>query len=95
MTTIVLALVALAGLTAFVWAVDRRLVAVTARLRQAWFRPVPPYAGFDMAAVYRVSWEDCPRCRQRHAPHEADDEAGIVRCVGCGHRRPGAEGVGR
>ncbi|MBH1939122.1 hypothetical protein I5Q34_33520 [Streptomyces sp. AV19] len=93
MTTIVLAAVALAGLGAAWWAVAGRLAAHGARWRRGRLAPALPYAKFDAAAVYRVLWEDCPCCRRRHAPHEADDEAGIVRCVGCGHRRPAAKGV--
>ncbi|KAB7850189.1 hypothetical protein [Streptomyces mobaraensis] len=93
--TVLLAVVALAGLTAAVWAVDLRLARITARWRRARLRPAPPYAGFDMTVVYRVLWDDCPSCERLHAPHEADDETEIVRCVGCGHRRPATEEAAR
>ncbi|MEV8477851.1 hypothetical protein [Streptomyces sp. NPDC051173] len=95
MTALLAVAVAVAGLAAALWAADVRLSAAAARLRQARLAPAPPYAYFAPASTLRVLWADCPSCGRRHAPHEADDAVGSVRCVDCGHRRFATEGVGR
>ncbi|MFF4403765.1 hypothetical protein [Streptomyces sp. NPDC001404] len=78
---LLVATVWLAGFVAIAWAVGPAVSEWTAG------RWRPRYTGLDLDEAFRIVWLGCPGCQVAESPHESDGEAGVLRCVFCGHLR--------